>query len=190
MKRKMLTATRAVALVGMLLLALPSSQAETTHKAPEDLQRPAAEQIRDVGRKARRGLLEVRYVHHDGSIITAEVLEAYLTGYASPLAEQAATIIAAGNLYDVDPRLIVAIAGVETSYGKAALSYNAWGWNNGRTRWSSWEEAIFAFAKGLAEGYPDRDDVGRIAFRYNPVTPSAWGAKVAWVMNSITASSS
>lgn len=77
-------------------------------------------------------------------------IDAYLAG--SPMAGQGSTFAEAAWEYGVDPRFSPAIATVESSNGSACfLPYNAWGW--GSSSWSSWEEAIWAHVKGLAEGY-------------------------------------
>lgn len=109
------------------------------------------------------------YVGVDGERITPDRIEAFLEGYDSPMAPRARTIVLAGLLEGVDPRLTVAIAGTESSFGKHHEGYNAWGWDapNGLTRWSSWEESIPAWTGLFADGYRSGDpDV--IGPRYCP----------------------
>lgn len=77
-------------------------------------------------------------------------IDAYLSG--SPLAGQGSTFAEAAWDYGVDPRWSPAISYTESSKGLYCYySYNAWGW--GSISWSSWEEAINAHVKGLANGY-------------------------------------
>ena len=50
----------------------------------------------------------------------AQTLDAFLRKRGSPLAGQGATFVSAGKRYGVDPYLMVAIAGAESSFGKVA----------------------------------------------------------------------
>lgn len=86
----------------------------------------------------------------------------YLRKHNSPLAGQSALIIEASDEYGIDYTLIPAIAGKESSFGKAIKqgSYNAWGimaWDEAGNRsvriFNSWKEAINFEAKLLAENY-------------------------------------
>ncbi len=101
------------------------------------------------------------------------------------MADHVDALVASANKYRVDPRFIVAVAGVESSFGKRCRGYNAWGWNNGKTRWGSWPEAIDNYSRLISEKYPNWRSIKRIAPRYNPNTPDAWGRKVAYLMASI-----
>lgn len=77
-------------------------------------------------------------------------IDAYLAG--SPLAGQGATFAEAAWENGVDPRWSPAISNTESSKGAACFNpHNAWGWGN--SSWSSWEDAINAHVKGLADGY-------------------------------------
>lgn len=82
-------------------------------------------------------------------------LGSYLREKGSPLADHVDSIYRAGNKYRVDPRLIVAISGGETSFGKAGggpKHYNAWGIGPG-IKYGSWDQGIDAAAKLLRDGY-------------------------------------
>jgi cell wall-associated NlpC family hydrolase len=82
-------------------------------------------------------------------------LAGYLRRKGSPLADHVPDIIRAGNRYRVDPRLIVAIAGGETSFatnGRGPRVHNAWGIGPGRS-YKSWGEGIDSVAKLLRESY-------------------------------------
>jgi RHS repeat-associated protein len=71
---------------------------------------------------------------------------AYLTKYNSPLAAYASTIVADSDAAGLDDRFIVALAGVETTYGTHGL--NSWGtnnaFNNGHQDFSTLGDAISA----------------------------------------------
>lgn len=71
-----------------------------------------------------------------------------LDGYGHTFAQAAAD-------YGVDPRLSPAISVIESSAGAyLAAPHNAWGWGGpgNWSSWNSWEEAIVAHTRGLAEG--------------------------------------
>ena len=72
-------------------------------------------------------------------------LDAYLLSKGSPMAGQGSAFVASGGRWQVDPRLLVAIAGAESSFGQITCApYNAWGWGcpNGPYRFESWADGI------------------------------------------------
>lgn len=76
----------------------------------------------------------------------------------TPLEPYSNYLVEAADRYSLDYRLIPAIAMKETGGGIKAPqdSYNAWGFENGRTIFVSWENAIESVAKTLKEKYADR----------------------------------
>jgi hypothetical protein len=79
----------------------------------------------------------------------------FLKQHGSPLAAHVNDIYASANRHRVDPRLLVAIAGGETSFGKAGQGpsvHNAWGIGPGRA-YGSWADGIDGAAKLLRENY-------------------------------------
>lgn len=84
---------------------------------------------------------------------TPKQIDDYLKSKGSPLAGQGAVFVGAGKKYGVDPGLVVAISGIESSFGKHIMgSNNAWGWGPGRS-FSSWAEGISRVTQGLSQGY-------------------------------------
>jgi cell wall-associated NlpC family hydrolase len=84
--------------------------------------------------------------------VDATALDAYLTGVGSPLAGAGAAFVASAGQVGLDPRVLVAISGAETSfatYGPSQLIHNPFGLGPGRV-YTSWEEAIAAAANNLA----------------------------------------
>lgn len=118
-------------------------------------------------------------------VLTAVQLQRFLEQKDSPMSSYAREIIAASSHHRVDPRLVVAIAGVESDFGRVCRGHNAWGWNNGRTRWRSWPEAISTYVRLISERYPNWRNVKSMARSYNPNTPQAWGSKVSSLMSLI-----
>jgi hypothetical protein len=82
-------------------------------------------------------------------------LEGYLTSQGSPLTPYARKFVEEADKNQIDWRLLPAIAGIESSFGKRMIAgtYNAWGWGGGTIRFASWEEAIETISKALAEKY-------------------------------------
>jgi cell wall-associated NlpC family hydrolase len=84
--------------------------------------------------------------------VDAAALDAYLAGKASPLAGAGDAFVASAGQVGLDPRMLVAISGAETSfgtYGPSQLIHNPFGMGPGRV-YASWEEAIAAAANNLA----------------------------------------
>ncbi|MCH7640982.1 glucosaminidase domain-containing protein [Patescibacteria group bacterium] len=115
------------------------------------------------------------------------VLTKYLSGHNSPLTDYAGLFIYTADKYGLDWRLIPAISGVESTFGKniPSSSYNAYGWANGKYRFESWEDSIEVVSKALREKYIDRgaSTLSKIARRYAAST--AWEWKVRYFMNEI-----
>jgi hypothetical protein len=133
-------------------------------------------------RTLRNSSKEARYVDARGGQLSVRQLTKFLQKKRSPMTPYADEIIVAANRYHVDPRVVVAIAGVESTFGRNSRGFNAWGWNGGATRWRSWSESIDTYTRLLGQKYPNHRDPARIARRYNPVTPEAWSRKVRnWI---------
>jgi hypothetical protein len=131
------------------------------------------------------------YEGADGEHIDPERIRTWLDGRGYPLADYAEELVAAGIDHQVDPRLIVGIAVIESSGGKRLppSTHNAWGWSgngpHGLKSWASWPEAIDAFTEGLARVY-DTDNVDeRMARKYVPPNWQKWLRTVRWVMDDI-----
>uniref|UniRef100_A0A831Z0V7 Mannosyl-glycoprotein endo-beta-N-acetylglucosamidase-like domain-containing protein n=1 Tax=candidate division WWE3 bacterium TaxID=2053526 RepID=A0A831Z0V7_UNCKA len=82
-------------------------------------------------------------------------LESFLKEYDSPMVPQAAKFIAVADQYGLDWRLLPAIAGTESTFGRKIpyRSYNPFGWANGKARFASWDQAIETVGKTLYEKY-------------------------------------
>ena len=74
----------------------------------------------------------------------ANQLQSFLTARKSPLAPHSARIVDIADKYGLDWKLLVAISGVESGFGRVMPlnSFNAYGWSNGLTRFESWENSI------------------------------------------------
>ncbi len=118
----------------------------------------------------------------------ATQLEAFLNDYHSPLAPYAPVFIEMADKYQIDWRLVPAITGVESTFGKQIPyhSYNAYGWNNGNFHFKSWEDSIEVVSKALKEKYFDRglDTPYKIGPVYAPPSKT-WASRVNFFMQKI-----
>lgn len=87
-----------------------------------------------------------------------EIVKSYLQRYESPLLPYADEIVKLSDNNGLDFRLIVSIAQCESNVCKKIPegSYNCWGFENGNTKFNSWDHALQRVAKTLKEGYIDK----------------------------------
>ena len=120
---------------------------------------------------------------HGAPAITAAQIDDYLRGKSSPLAGQGQALIDSGRTHDVDPRLLIAIAGAESTFGlRVCADYNAWNWFYASTAscsanpFSSWTEGIESVASGLRRLYLDqgRTTIPQIAGIYTATERDIW----------------
>lgn len=119
------------------------------------------------------GLSKNDFIKEWGPRIDKNLEGKTLHGYGNIFAEAA---------YDnhIHPAFSQAISIVESTGGDHCFrEHNAWGWGN--SGWDSWEEAIKAHAKGLAEGYGEiPTEEG--AQKYCPPTWEDWYQQVCAAM--------
>jgi len=128
------------------------------------------------------------------------LINQYLRAEGSPLAGLGRVFTRKSRKYGIDPRLLVAIAGAETSLGKdpnaAPLSeHNVWGMGPG-IRYKSWGQGADATARNLAENYfqEGRNTIPEISSKWAPVgaanDPNAvnknWTGNVTSYMNALS----
>lgn len=119
-------------------------------------------------------------------------LEAYLKSHNSPLTGEANHFVAEADRLGLDWKLVAAISGVESTFGKHVPrnSYNGWGWaiytgqSDGR-HFVSWREGITVVSEGLKYRYIDRgaitiEQMGRI-YAASPT----WSSKVHFFLAKI-----
>ena len=115
-------------------------------------------------------------------------LEKFLESYNSPLTEYAQAFVESADKYGLDWKLVPAITGVESTFGKQipAGSYNAYGWANGAYAFQSWEESIEVVSKALKEKYVDQglDTPFKLGPVYAPPSKT-WTYKVISFMNKL-----
>lgn len=117
------------------------------------------------------------------------ILSDYLASFNSPLQYHAEDFIEAADAYELDWKLIPAIAGVESTFGKRIPGgFNAWGWGVYGTQaiyFSSWRAGIYTLAKGLRENYLNKGLTDPYAMNRIYASSPTWGSKVAYFMQDI-----
>lgn len=115
-------------------------------------------------------------------------LKNYLEKHNSPLAPHASDFVTYADIYGLDYRLVPAITGVESTFGKhiPVSSYNAYGWANGKYSFTSWEDSIAHVSETLKKSYIDKGapTITKIAKRYAPPS-TTWGSNVTFFIGKI-----
>ena len=118
-----------------------------------------------------------------------EIIANYLKFYKSPLFAYSDKIVETADKYDIDFRLVTAIAQQESNLCKVIPpgSYNCWGWgihSKGTLGFSSYEEGIEEVSKGLREEYLDKgySTVKEIMSKYTPLSNGSWANGVETFM--------
>lgn len=119
-------------------------------------------------------------------------LTSYLEARNSPLTPYAGFFISEADRLGLDWKLVVAISGVESTFGRfiPANSFNGWGWGifTGKQdgiHFSSWADGITTVSEGLRYNYVNKgavsvEQMGRI-YAASPT----WASKVRFFMNQI-----
>lgn len=119
-------------------------------------------------------------------------LSNYLDAVNSPMAGSATHLIQEADRLNLDWKLVAAISGVESYFGRRipANSYNAWGWaiftgrSDGR-HFESWKDGITVVSEGLKDKYVNRgrDTIEKMGAVY--AADPSWAGKVRFFMNQI-----
>ena len=116
-------------------------------------------------------------------------LRKFLGRFDSPLTPYSLEFIKTADYYGIDWRMVPAISGVESTFGKAipSNSYNAYGWVNGDYKFKSWPDSIQTVSMTLRKNYIDKGatSISRISRIYAPPSKT-WGAKVEYFEGKIS----
>jgi hypothetical protein len=112
---------------------------------------------------------------------TIAVIDRYLAKKKSPMAGLGKWLYEIPRIYGItNPYLMASISGCESSFGKQACHFNAFGWNSCNTTFESWIEGIEKVSRKLAtlsyykEWRQDQDNIAELAFVYNPGGAKEW----------------
>ena len=112
----------------------------------------------------------------------AKILSEYLRKFDSPLQNYAQDFVDAADKYEIDWKLVIAISGVESTFGKFIPGgYNGWGWGVYGTQtiyFASWKDAINTVSQGLKEKYIDKGLRDPYAMNAIYAESKTWGSKV------------
>jgi hypothetical protein len=117
-------------------------------------------------------------VHQDARL---DAVRGFFEKTGCPAREYAQVFLDAADDYRLDWRLLPSISFVESTGGKAAPRNNIFGWDNGRSRFSSATAAIWgvAYQLGYSKLYRDKS-LNQLLALYNP--DPEYAAKVKSVM--------
>lgn len=120
----------------------------------------------------------------------SEIIRQYLAEYTSPLEPYSAFLIETADKYQLDYRLLTAIAQQESNLCKKIPpeSYNCWGWgihSKGTLKFDSFAEGIEIVSKGVREDYLDLGfvTIEEIMGKYTPLSKGSWAYGVEKFMN-------
>lgn len=119
-----------------------------------------------------------------------ESLRQFFKRYKSPLEPYAKEVVKAADTYNLDHRLIPAIAMQESNLCQKIPdnSYNCWGfgiYGKKVTRFENYPEAIETVTKTLAKHYRDKglETPNEIMTKYTPGSNGSWANGVNYFMN-------
>ena len=103
------------------------------------------------------------------------------------MTEDAEKLVAIADKYNLNWKLLPAIAGVESQYGQVIPlgSYNPYGWNNGATYFKDWSQATEVVASGIRTRYLPSGEVTPYKIGPTYAANPAWANHVANYMRQI-----
>ena len=123
------------------------------------------------------------------------IIDNFLAANQSPMVGLGNFFVQTADKYQLDWRLLPAIAFQESTLGKnmPAGSHNAFGWAiytgaDSGARFHNWEFAIETVAQGLKKDYVDKGltSVDAIMSRYTPDSNGSWAFGVKFAMNEMS----
>lgn len=159
-------------LLVLILLTLPFTFLNTSTAAQKQVEENSANTVKSKKLDGR-----------------AVILAEYLSRFNSPLQYHAQDFIEASDAYGLDWKMLPAIAGVESTFGKRIPGgYNAWGWGVYGTQaiyFKSWRDGIFTIAAGLRKNYLNKGLQDPYSINRVYAASPYWGGKVNYFMNDL-----
>ncbi len=148
--------------------------------------KPANAATQEAGSSA---VLRSKVVTEVGFDYREHVLRKFLAKNNSPLTPYSLEFIKMADYYNLDWRMVPAISGVESTFGKRIPknSYNAYGWAGGKYAFKSWPNSIQVVSMTLKTKYINKGatSVSKIAHIYAPPS-TTWAHNVKFFVNKIT----
>ncbi len=141
-------------------------------------------------KEAKHSVPEVEAVEAKQLDPRAQILSEYFKKYNSPFENQAQNFVDAADKYGIDWKLVPAIAGVESTFGKHSYGYNAWGWGiygDQALGFNSWKTGIDTVTGGLKTGYIDKGLTDPYSMNRVYAASPTWGSRVAYFIEDIQA---
>ena len=133
--------------------------------------------------------LRLKFNSSDGRVL---LIANYLKKYRSPLFPHAKELVDISDKYQLDWRLLAAIAQQESNLCKKIPinSYNCWGYGiygNLVTRFDSYVDGMDTVARGLKKNYLDKglDTPEKIMAKYTPPSQGSWARGVNQFLDDI-----
>ena len=147
---------RRLALVTLWLVLTPSlllTLAVALSISKNNVSLPQVTAPLDVSETSEQNIIQAQVIATQIDDPRPIIVERFLAG--TPLEPHAEYIVEVSDKYGIDYRLIPAIAMKESGGGAAVdlASHNAWGFENGKTYFPSWEYAIDRVGSTLKNGY-------------------------------------
>lgn len=116
-----------------------------------------------------------------------ETLRNFFRSAACPAEHYSAAFLAAADNNSLDWRLLPSLSFLETTCGKSARNNNLFGWNSGRSQFTSPIDSIHAVGYRLSHSDLYRDkELDQLLATYNPI--AEYARKVKSVMRQIAPS--
>lgn len=117
----------------------------------------------------------------------AKILKKFLKSRNSPMTNDADKLVKIADKYNLNWKLLPAIAGVESSYGQMIPqgSYNPYGWNNGGAYFKDWSQASEIVASGIRTRYLPTGEVTPYKIGPSYAANPNWANHVANYMRQI-----
>ena len=119
-----------------------------------------------------------------------ELVRQYLEYWGSPLEPYSNLLVVTADKYDLDYRLLTAIAQQESNLCKIIPpgSYHCWGWgihSEGTLGFDSFEEGIEIVSQGIREEYLNKGfrTIEEIMSKYTPLSKGSWASGVTKFMS-------
>ncbi len=168
----------------MVLITAAILATSPTISKGESTQTPQSEEVIVISKtEGYNFTAEIKAKKDDRAVL----LKKFLKKNSSPMANDATKLIKIADKYNLDWKLLPAIAGVESQYGNMipSGSYNPYGWNNGKAYFQNWSDASETVASGIRTRYVSTGLVTPYIIGPSYAANPAWATHVTNYMHQI-----